>query len=341
VIDLEPLLAPTSADSPCGPDLSYDAEFHAMERAAEGKPEQQFGEKTIPGVDPDWPEVQRCAQALLTRSKDVRPAVMLMRALTRTRHMEGMAAGLTLVCELLSRYWECAHPQLDPDDLDGAVMRLNALAPLADSDTFLRDLRNAFLVEPGPHGRVPIRDILIVAGKLPSTSEATMSAAEIAGIARAAAAQNPGPFEAVLNAGERAKALETLLTEKGVLQQAPDLRPFRDLLQAIIPICREALSGESAVQPDGQTQTHAQAQGAPEPGIRASAPAGQIASREDAVRVLEIVAVFIERSEPSNPAPLFIRRAQRLMSRNFVEIIEELAPDSLSQIQKLAGLRSE
>jgi type VI secretion system protein ImpA len=54
--------------------------------------------------------------------------------------------------------------------------------------------------------------------------------------------------------------------------------------------------------------------------------------------VLENVCKFIEQSEPSNPAPLFIRRAQRLLSRSFLEIIQDLAPDSLGQIQKLAGI---
>ena len=54
--------------------------------------------------------------------------------------------------------------------------------------------------------------------------------------------------------------------------------------------------------------------------------------------MLDNVCRYIEQAEPSNPAPLLIRRAQRLMSRSFVEIIQDLAPESLEQIQKLAGL---
>jgi type VI secretion system protein ImpA len=41
--------------------------------------------------------------------------------------------------------------------------------------------------------------------------------------------------------------------------------------------------------------------------------------------------------EPSNPAPLFIRRAQRLMRKDFVEIVKDLIPDSLSNLERLAG----
>ena len=42
-------------------------------------------------------------------------------------------------------------------------------------------------------------------------------------------------------------------------------------------------------------------------------------------------------NEPTNPAPLLIQRAQRLMKKNFMEIIRDLLPDGLGQIEKLAG----
>lgn len=71
----------------------------------------------------------------------------------------------------------------------------------------------------------------------------------------------------------------------------------------------------------------------------ALAPAvpGEIRSREDAVRALERICEYIERTEPANPAPLFIRRGQRLMTKNFVEIMQDLAPDSLGQIKQITG----
>jgi type VI secretion system protein ImpA len=67
------------------------------------------------------------------------------------------------------------------------------------------------------------------------------------------------------------------------------------------------------------------------------AVAGEIRSRDDAVRMLELVCNYLERHEPSNPAPLFIRRAQRLIKKSFMEIVRDLMPDSLSQLEKLAG----
>ena len=82
--------------------------------------------------------------------------------------------------------------------------------------------------------------------------------------------------------------------------------------------------------------------GLPTAGVVATKPAvstpGTIASREDVIRTLDLICRYIETNEPSNPAPLLLRRAQKLMSMNFVEIIKELTPDSISQIESLAGL---
>ena len=53
--------------------------------------------------------------------------------------------------------------------------------------------------------------------------------------------------------------------------------------------------------------------------------------------MLQHVSEWIERNEPSSPAPLLIQRAQRLMTKNFMEIIRDLVPQGLGQIETLAG----
>src|SRR6202158_4360187 len=133
--DLEELLVAVSAEAPAGPDLSYDPQFLELEQAAQGKVEQQFGETVIPAEEPDWQDVRQRAEALLVRSKDLRVAVLLARAMVRLHGVEGVAAGLGLIKEMLSRYWDTLYPQLDHEDGDDPTMRLNAIGPLADPDT--------------------------------------------------------------------------------------------------------------------------------------------------------------------------------------------------------------
>jgi type VI secretion system protein ImpA len=69
----------------------------------------------------------------------------------------------------------------------------------------------------------------------------------------------------------------------------------------------------------------------------AGAAVGELRSREDARRQLLAVAEFLERTEPTNPAPLLVRRAARLMGMGFIDILRELAPDSLGTVQNITG----
>ena len=63
----------------------------------------------------------------------------------------------------------------------------------------------------------------------------------------------------------------------------------------------------------------------------------EITSREDVQVLLEKACRYLERAEPSHPAPLLIRRAQKLLALNFFQIIEELMPEGLQKLESLAG----
>ena len=129
---VESLLSPISEARPSGDDLEYDPAFTALEADARPKEEQQFGDTVIPAVEPEWRVLIGNATELLGRSKDVRVAVLVLRAATRTQGIAGFSLGLTLLLELLERFWDTIHPQLDADDDNDPTMRLNALAPLGD-----------------------------------------------------------------------------------------------------------------------------------------------------------------------------------------------------------------
>jgi type VI secretion system protein ImpA len=61
-------------------------------------------------------------------------------------------------------------------------------------------------------------------------------------------------------------------------------------------------------------------------------------SRSDALRALAVAREYFERHEPSNPAPLLIKRVERLAASSFLEIIEEMAPSSMDHIKMQTGL---
>jgi type VI secretion system protein ImpA len=52
--DLDALLAEISPDQPCGEDVSYDATFGDLERAAQCVAAQSIGDSVKPGKEPGW-----------------------------------------------------------------------------------------------------------------------------------------------------------------------------------------------------------------------------------------------------------------------------------------------
>src|SRR5512138_1726948 len=106
MLDLTHLLEPATEAPPSGINLEYEAPFKDIEKAATRVAPQEFGEHRTPGQEPKWPEVEELSRSFLERSKDVRVAVYLARALIQTEGFPGIAAGLTLIQELVQKYWD-------------------------------------------------------------------------------------------------------------------------------------------------------------------------------------------------------------------------------------------
>ena len=65
------------------------------------------------------------------------------------------------------------------------------------------------------------------------------------------------------------------------------------------------------------------------------------ASREDVVRLLDRACDYFKRYEPSSPVPLLLRRAKRLITKDFLEIIKDMAPGGLSEVKSIGGIEDE
>jgi len=313
-IDVDALLAPVTDTAPCGDDLEYDPAFLALEEASRGKPEQQFGDTVIPAQEPDWRAMHEQALALFARTRDLRVGVHLLRAATRLHGIAGFVPAVKLMHGLLSRHWDHVYPALDTADNNDATMRLNALAPLADVAAVLADLRAAAIG--------PARAGLTV-HRLELGEAAALQALADAGTA------SPGLLDALIAAHDAVAGIQAVLDTQAGAANGPDLRPLRVLTQAVAQAARQARGDTSAPQ--------ATSEGDGAPARAASAP-GTIATRDDAIKALDRVCDWIERSEPTNPAPLLIRRAQRLMTKSFIDIIRDLAPDGLKEVERIAGV---
>ena len=88
-------------------------------------------------------------------------------------------------------------------------------------------------------------------------------------------------------------------------------------------------------------------QGESEDGAASGAVAGQrlvvgdIASREDVIRMLDKICDYFSRYEPSSPVPFLLKRAKNLVTKDFMEIMLDLAPGGTEQANLIFGLQSE
>lgn len=327
---VEALLNPISEELPSGSDLEYDPAYMALEADARPKAEQQFGDTVIPAVEPEWRSLVGSATDLLQRTKDVRVAVLALRAATRTQGIQGFALGLNLTVGLIDRFWDTIHPQLDAQDNNDPTMRVNALAPLTDSAMVLRDVYDCLVGTSRNVGPVRVRDIAIAHNKLAAGSgDPGYSAAQVEGALQDIHAADPALLEAAISTAAAVQKLESIIEEKTGRSDFIDLKPLRGITLLLRQTCQTATGTDS--QADGQDAGDATAQGA------GGAIRGEISSRQDALLMLDKVISYLERTEPGNPAPLLIKRAKRLVGVSFMDIMADLAPDAVTSIQIVTG----
>lgn len=340
-LDLGQFLEEISAESPCGEDLEYDPEFGEMERAAQGKPEQQIGDTLVPAEEADWPAVKNKAISLFDRTKDLRAAVYLTRSLLHTEGLSGLRDGLSLVQGLLDNYWESVHPQLDPADNNDPTLRINTLTTLYDPETVLHSIREATLVNSSALGRFSLRDILVASGKLPLPTSSDEEVVELstinAAFMDASLEDLQDTADAIRQSIECVSAIESQLMDKVGPKQMADFSTLPDLLKEAQHIMAEHLTQRGV----GETEAEATSEVANEaPGTQAPGQSlpNAINSQEDVIRVLDMACEYFKRHEPSSPVPLLLQRAKRLVAKDFMEILRDLTPAGVTQAEEISGI---
>jgi type VI secretion system protein ImpA len=331
VAQVEGWLQPLADESaPCGPDLEYDNAFLELTQAAQGKPESQF-EAAVPA---DWRDVRRRCEKLFDTSRDLRVAVLWLRALLRLEGVATLAPSLRLLTGLMDAFWEGLHPQPDPDDGD-LYARANVLALLVDADAVLVDLREANLVSLRGVGEIKVRGVDIALGNIAAREdENAWSRTQVEQLFADAVAQGASLPADIADAQTELAALTALLSERLEHSQVPDLKPLRQTLTAIAGLLPQG-GGASA---EGADVAHAGGEASVGSGSGGQALSGRINSRAEAQRAIEMVCDYLERAEPTNPAQLLLRRAGRLLGHNFLQLMKELAPDALSEVARIMGV---
>jgi len=264
--------------------------------------------------------------------------VFLGSALLRTDGILAFTETLSAASTWVEHYWGQVYPLVDED----AFIRQSALNCLADPVAVVEGLRRAPLVSSRQHGRFSLRDIDIAAGQL--RAQEGEQPPEETQIQAAFGATPIDELRALSESVTRARAslanLDAVMRREGGVEVAPHFEPLSTALQKADLVLRSRL----ARHPDAISSAisdQESATGGNGTGAGAVIAVGAIKSREDAIRALDAAAEFFRRNEPSSPIPLFLDRAKRLVSKDFLEVLADVAPDALPQARSAGGLKDQ
>ncbi|MCC9000677.1 MAG: type VI secretion system protein TssA [Candidatus Contendobacter sp.] len=350
VIEVEQFLSQISAAAPCGENLEYDPAFTEMEKLVQGTPERQYGGTIIPAEPPNWVGIKRTALELLSRTKDLRVAVYLTRALLHTDGLGGFRDGLVLLRGLIEQFWDEVHPKLDPDDDYDPTLRVNIVEILIDPEENLRSLKEWPLVVSRVAGRFSYRDIQIAAGdlkpivakddKTPLPQQAMIDSA----FQDVDLMELRDTAHALASIKENTNAIEALITDRVGIAQSVNLDPLRRLSQDMYAIAAGWLSKRGYIEPTVEIAMTDDAEAAAGAVDAAGVPresklvVGELNSREEVIRAIDKMCEYFSRYEPSSPVPFLLKRARRLMSKDFMEVLLDLAPGGTDHAKVILGL---
>jgi type VI secretion system protein ImpA len=340
--DLEQLLAPIPGAAPCGPSVRYDPAFMAVRQSrVEDDPSLPMREWERPLKKADWRAVANDCAAMLGKSKDLQLAAWLCDAWVRQHQIEGFNAGADLLGGLVERYWDGLHPLIEDGD---AESRAAPFVWMNESVPLMLRLQVPLLF-------------------LPDRKPASLNLAdwEQIVVANAGRAGAPPPeftreqlvaqvdtrnlhwladmHEQLEQAQKKWDSLSRSLDERMALD-APSLGKVADTLRKLQRACASLLDGR-----DPRAAAAAPAQAAPPPvtpesheePIMSAAPAtssaaapdaplptGPIASRQEAYRMLEAAAAYLQRTEPHSPTPYLVKRAVTWGQMSLADLMQEI-----------------
>ena len=335
------LIQPIRPDQPCGDNLEDSellASFDAFRLFGQGRPldaPSEPDEKRVPKPpeSPEWGQIRDKALEALAKSKDLRLLATLGTALLRTDGVPAFSETLSVASQWLEMHWSQTYPLVDED----AILRRNALNCFADPMAVVDGLRRIPLVRSRQHGTFTLRDIDIATHQLaPTDADAPVDENQVnAAFGSMVLVELTELYESVGGAVASLRKIDQTMRDAAGSEATPGF----EALTAQLTRLGQVLRAQVAAHPESTAATLGDEAGAGDgEGVSIG---GVVKSRNDAIRALDAVADFFKRTEPSSPIPLFLARAKRLVSKDFLEVLADVAPEAVAQARAAGGLKQD
>ena len=323
------LLEAIAAEHPCGESLE-DTQLLASFDAY-----GLFGRSAPLSAEIEWREIRDRSLEALAKSKDFRLLTHLASAVARTDGFTAFVETLTIGARWLELWIDAVFPLVDED----GILRRSALNGFADRMAMVDGVRRAPILTHRQLGSVSIRDIEIVTGHLiPAEGETcTVTQAQLEGLFAATPVEDLRALHDQLNeAVASLKSMEQAVSVRSGAQAAPDFSTLAVPLARTLKRVADHLATRADAVADATPGAAASGEAA---AVTDVAAIGTVRNRQDATRALDAVAAFFRTNEPSSPIPLLIERAKRLVAKDFLEVLAELAPEALAPAKAASGVR--
>jgi type VI secretion system protein ImpA len=307
-----------------------------------------------PALESARSELVKKAELLLTETgKDLRVIQHLTLAMINQEGIAGLEAGFSLIDGLLNHFGALVYPQPDEDDPEDVSARAMVLSEMLSGSGFINALRESVVLAAPGLGQFTGRDAEVMDGSMSDDhSDGARSTQHIRAMAEGlASTESAGEQTANDILGRRIADISRCLDAADKVSShfiVGSLHGERvlKLLQRIRSQLEAALDEGGAASPDGAgsgqgSQTERQ-NSSTAVNNKSGSGSGALQSRDDARRMILEISRFLEQTEPGHPAPLFLKRAERLLGlKDFFAIIGDMAPDALSEMERITGYRSE
>lgn len=340
-MDVAALLQSFGEDEPSGEDLEYDPIFAEMEIAAQPGEEKQAGDTIIAAQEPDYGDVSAKAMEVLEKSHDLRAAVYKAMASLRLEGLTGLAEVTSYIKGCLEEHWETCHPQLDADDDNDPTMRINSVLALSDPQTILAGVRAAPLTDSRTFGRYSLRDILVAEGEAAAAEDAD----DVPDTAAVSAAFKDTDHERLREISDAIKSIcdDIDAIDAKFDQETPGRGPDLDALKKLLKQAAKKMSNYSGTDLVNATEADEVEAGdeAKMPAPAGGGAVGGVNSPNDVLNAIDRIVAYYKRAEPSSPVPLLLMRAKRLVNADFLDIVKDMAPSGIENVNIVGGLESD
>ena len=371
VIEMEALIEPIAGDQPQGVNIREDSAHtatyyeikdarnaaRAAERAPDFDDDDAETDRKQGDISINWKRVLAMAPVIITEtSKDLEVLSWYLEALLRLHGFAGLRDGLSLIREIVDRFWDDLYPEPDEDGMETKVAPLSGLNGEGREGALLEPIRTCPITVEGHDGAFSYGqcrqaiDANQISGEEAKQDRFNTLGFTLSDIQATITPSNIDFYADMLDDLEVCSEQFQLLTESLMAKCGADAPPttyIRELLEEVLRSVRfltdDLLRDRNAVEADAPVADagSGESQAATGTNRGVSGSSGPIASREDALKRLVEVAQYFRIHEPHTPLAPAIDRIVAWGRMTLSELMMELVPDNTARavLTQLTGVK--